>query len=108
MILKIYGNNEDTQKLFDITVESLDELGLSEFIKIEKIFDEKYKEELAITAEPAFCIEEESIELKDVIFEGFVPEKDEIMGMIMSMVGGEDDGCGGSCDGCGHGGSCHI
>lgn len=107
MILKIYWNNTDSQKLFDITKESLDELWLSDFISLENVFNPEYKEELGITAEPAFCIEEESIEFRDVIFEGFVAEKSEIISILMSIIWWEDEGCGWSCEGCGHNWSCH-
>lgn len=107
MIIKIYWNNDETQKLFDITNESLEELWLREFINLEKNYDPKFAEELSITLEPAFCIEEDTIELKTVIFEWFIPEKTEITSMLMSIVWWEEDWCWWSCDWCGHWGSCH-
>lgn len=100
MIIKIYWNNSDSQKLFDTTNEVLNELWLNEFIKLEQTHDLIYKEELGITQEPAFCIEEESIEFKDIIFEWFVPEKDEVTSMIMSIIWWEDGWCSSWCDSC--------
>ena len=69
MKIKIFGNSTEAQKLFDVTKQSLDDLGLSDFVSIETIFSEEYKKELNISKEPAFCVEEEMIEFKDVIFE---------------------------------------
>ncbi|MCK9271979.1 hypothetical protein M0P65_00335 [Candidatus Gracilibacteria bacterium] len=110
MIIKIYGNNEEAKKLLSITQESLDDLGLSEFIKAENVDGAEYAKELSITKDSAFCIEEETIGFKDVIFEGIVPEKAEITSLLMSIIGGEEDsGCSsGGCHGCGSSGSCGI
>ncbi len=108
MIIKIFWSSADSQKLFEITNEVLNELWIWEFITLERTEDANYKEELAITAEPAFCIEEESIEFKDVIFEWMVPEKSDITNMILSIVWWEEDWCGGwSCDWCWHWWGCH-
>lgn len=100
----IYWSNADSTQLLNIVKESLEDLGLSEFIALETSSDENVKTELGITAEPAFIIEEESIEFKDVIFEGIVPEKEEITSMFMSIIGGGEDtwsSCGsGWCGGC--------
>jgi hypothetical protein len=98
----IYWSNDDSTKLFDLAKESLEDLGLSEFITIDTSSDENVKTALWITAEPAFIIEEESIEFKDVIFEGIVPEKEEITSMFMSIIGGWEEQWGG--DSCGSGG----
>lgn len=97
----IYWSNEDSTNLLNIVKESLEDLGLSEFIALETSADENLKTELGITAEPAFIIEEESIEFKDVIFEGLVPEKEEITSMFMSIIGGGEES---GADSCGSGG----
>lgn len=49
--------------------------------------DESYKMELGITENPALCIEEESIDFRDVIFQGIIPEKAEIKSLLTSIVG---------------------
>jgi hypothetical protein len=67
--------------------------------------------ELGITENPALCIEEESIEFRDVIFQGIIPEKAEIKSLLISIVGGEESGgdsCGtGGCGSCSTAGGCH-
>jgi len=72
--------------------------------------DESYKMELGITENPALCIEEESIDFRDVIFQGIIPEKAEIKSLLTSIVGWEEsewESCGtGGCGSCGTGG-CH-
>lgn len=100
----IYWSNSDATNLTNIVKESLEDLGLSEFISLENNSDESLKTELWINSDSAFIIEEESIEFKDVIFEGIVPEKEEIVSMFMSIIGwGEESGssCGsGWCGSC--------
>lgn len=83
----VYWANEDSTKLFNIVKESLEDLWLGEFIPLETSNEESLKEELSITKEPAFIIEEESIEFKDMIFEWIIPEKEEISSMFMSIIG---------------------
>lgn len=48
--------------------------------------DENLKQELNISKQPALIIEEDSIGFKDSIFEGMVPEVDEIKSMLISIV----------------------
>lgn len=86
MDIKIYWNDENSKELFSKVQNALIELWLEEFIKLEKTNDEKLKEELNITKEPALIIEEESIDFKDVIFEWIVPEEDEIKSMLVSII----------------------
>lgn len=63
--------------------------------------------ELGITENPALAIEEESIDFRDMIFQGEVPAYDEIKSMFISILGDDTDGhgCGDSC-GTGGCGSC--
>lgn len=42
--------------------------------------------ELGVTANPALCIEESSIDFRDMIFEGVVPEKQELVSMFASIL----------------------
>lgn len=106
MKIKIYGNNTDTNTLFEKVNFAIDELWLNDFISAEITIDENLKNELNISKEPALVIEEESIEFKDMIFEWIVPEIDELKSMFVSIVWGwEWSGWG--CDGnCGSGCSC--
>lgn len=97
--------------LFNRTSEVLWELGLSDIVKIQEKNDEAYKIELGITENPALCIEEESIDFRDVIFQGIIPEKPEIRSLLVSIVWGEEssgDSCGtGGCGSCSTTGGCH-
>ena len=109
MKIKIVGSGTEVDTLFILTEEVLGDLGFSELITIEKTDDTTYKTELGITQNPALAIEEESIDFRDMIFEGVIPEKQEIVSLLISIIGGESSGdsCGtGGCGDCGSGG-CH-
>ena len=103
----IYGSDDNTKLLEERVKSCLEEVGLTDFITLEKSQDEAIKTELSITKEPALVIEEEAIDFKDMIFEGMVPEADEIQSMFVSIIGWgqwgwcgskEDDGsCGTGC-----------
>jgi len=107
MKIKIYGNNEKTTELLAKVKASLEELGLSDFIKLEETHDEKFKIEFDIKEEPALIIEEESIDFRDMIFEGIVPNDEELKSMFVSIIGGEGwwgcstGWCGDCSSGCG-------
>lgn len=66
-------------------MQSLETLDLDATVEVEIFNDESYKEELGIKEDPALCIEEESINFKDMIFEGVVPEVDEMTTMFLSI-----------------------
>jgi len=87
MKIIVYWSEEKRLDLIKTLSISLDELGLTDFIKVEETFEEKVKEEMWIKEEPALIIEEESIDFKDIIFEGQTPPEDEIKAMIISIVG---------------------
>jgi hypothetical protein len=55
-------------------------------VKVETTNDASYKLELGITKNPALAIEEESIEFRDMIFEGEIPAYDEIKSMFISIL----------------------
>lgn len=94
MKIKIYWAEENTNELLNKVKSSLDELGLSDFIKVETTIDEGLKKELNITKEPALIVEEEAIEFKDTIFEWIVPEDEELKSMFISIIWGwEAWGC---------------
>lgn len=105
----IYWSPENTETLQEKVLFSLDELGLSDFIQVEISQDETIKNELNIIKEPALIIEEESIDFKDTIFEGIIPDAEEIKSMFISIIGGESGGSCGSKDenwSCGTGCAC--
>lgn len=103
MKVKIYGAPESREELLKKVQNSLEELGLSDFIEVEETHDEKLKTELSIEKEPALIVEEESIDFKDTIFEGMIPSDEEIKSMFISIIGGGDasscapGGCGSWC-----------
>lgn len=107
MKIKIYGTNDMTAELLEKVKKSLEELGLSDFIKVESTDAEEFKTEFDIKQEPALIIEEESIDFRDMIFEGIVPEDEELKSMFISIIGGESGGscwtgwCGDCSSGCG-------
>lgn len=107
MKIKIYGSNDKTDQLLAKVKSSLEELGLSDFIKLEASTDESLKTEFDIKEEPALIIEEESIDFRDMIFEGIVPEDEELKSMFVSIIGWESGWscwtgwCGDCSSGCG-------
>lgn len=88
MKVNIFWSEENTKELLDKVNKSLDELGLSDFIKVETTNDENLKNELGIKNEPALIVEEESIDFKDTIFEWIIPSDEEIKAMFISIIGG--------------------
>ncbi len=111
MQIVIVGSGSPASDLFTRTSEILAELWLTGVVSIREQNDEAYKMELGITENPALCIEEESIDFRDVIFQGITPEKTEIKSLLMSIVWGEEsegDSCGtGGCGSCSTAGGCH-
>ena len=87
MEVKIFWKWDDTQKLLWKVKSILEELGLTDFIKVENTDDIKLKEELKIEKEPALIVVEESIDFKDTIFEWIVPEDEELRSMFVSIIG---------------------
>ena len=110
MQVKIYWEWEKSSELTSKVKYILDELGLVDFIKVEETNSEDLKNELNIKEMPALIIEEEAIDFKDIIFEGIIPEDDELKSMFTSIIGGWETGwsCGSlEADGsCGTGCSC--
>lgn len=105
MIIHILGSGSELDELSELVNKSLRELALDDAVSIKTSNDEAIKMELGITQNPALAIEEESIDFKDMIFEGEVPEYDEIKSMFISILGDDDDGMGGCSSGsCGSGG----
>jgi len=57
-------------------------------VGVENSTDTTLKSELGISESSALVIEEESIDFKDMIFEGMIPEDEEIKSMFFSIIGG--------------------
>lgn len=87
MKVYIWGSGDSAQKLHEQVKVSLDELWLIDFIELHQTEDEWFQVELDIKESPALVIEEESINFKDLIFEGMIPEAEEIKAMFLSIIG---------------------
>ena len=95
MKVYVYGSWEESKKLQSKISLVLEELGLTDFVAVENTVDEALKTELNISEESALVIEEESIDFKDMIFEGIIPEDEELKSMFISIIGGWSGwGCG--------------
>ena len=110
MLVKIFGEWEQTEKLYNKVQLVLEELWLIDFISLEKTNDENLKKELEFSKTPALIIEEESIDFKDVIFDWTIPEEDELKSMFVSIIWwGEMDSCApSSCSSCGSASVCGV
>ncbi len=97
MIIKLVGSGEPLNELQNLIARALGELSLDDAVQIESTDDAAYKMELGITENPALAIEEESIDYKDMIFQGEVPEYDEIKSMFISILGDDESSHGGGC-----------
>lgn len=113
MIIQLVGSGTELENLKNLVEKALSELALDDAVTVKTTDDSAYKMELGITQNPALAIEEESIDFKDMIFEGEVPEYEEIKSMFVSILGDEDEGMGGcgscstgSCGTCGDEGAC--
>lgn len=82
----IWGSWAQADELNAKIVLVLEELGLTDFVTIDKTESAEMKEELKISEESALIIEEESINFKDMIFEGMVPESEELKSMFISII----------------------
>ena len=105
MEVKIFWKGADAKTLLQKVKNTLEELGLSDFIKVETTQSEELQKELGIQKEPALIIEEESIDFKDTIFEWMIPSDEELKSMFISIVWWQS---GGGCApwGCGSWCSC--
>ncbi len=105
MKVVLFGEWDKTKQLEEKVKMVLTELGLVDMVELKMTTDEDYKKELDIKEMPALIIEEESIDFKDIIFEGLVPEEDELKSMFVSIIWGWSEwGC--APEGCGSGCSC--
>jgi len=87
MEVKIIWTWENSQKLEKLTQEVVKELELDDFLKISLLdLEDKTKQLLNITKNPAFIICEPELDFEDLIFEWFIPEKEDLKNMILSLV----------------------
>ncbi len=105
MLIRIVGTSPDTDTLLSRVQASLEELGLLSHTTVEVYDTSEYREQMKITTVPALCIEEESINFRDMIFEGVIPEQTEITSLFISLFGGESQNKT-SCGTCSTGGGC--
>ena len=98
MKVYIWWSGDEASKLLEQVQVSLNELWLIDFIELISSDDIVLKNELHIKSTPALIIEEESINFKDMIFEGIIPEADEIKAMFLSIIGSSGGGGCGSKD----------
>ncbi len=103
----IWWDSDESSRLHTQVQLVLDELGLTGFVTIDTNCDTWLQKDLGIQKDPALVIEEESIDFKDMIFEGMIPPEEELKSMFFSIIGGNTWGWGNcSPEGCGSGCSC--
>lgn len=99
MRIALIGSGDKLDQLKILVQKALAELAIDDAVTVYTTDDAAYKMELGITQNPALAIEEESIEFRDMIFQGDIPEYSEIQSMFLSILGDETDneglsGCG--------------
>lgn len=86
MIITLVGSGTELENLQNLVQRALVDLSLDDAVSVKTTDDAAYKMELGITENPALAIEEESIDFRDMIFQGEVPEYDEIRSMFISIL----------------------
>lgn len=107
MNIVLIGEGAELDELRSAVTASLERNNLSSVITLSESNDPSYKLELGITQNPALAIEETTIDFRDMIFEGMVPDADELDAMFVSILG-EDEShhSGGGCGTCSTEGGC--
>lgn len=105
MIIQLIGSGEPLQDLHTLVEKALKELMLDDAVSVNLSDDAAMKLELGITENPAFAIEEESINFRDMIFQGEIPEYEEIKSMFISILWDDDEWMNG-CWSCSSAGGC--
>jgi hypothetical protein len=90
MKIIVYWNDEKAIELYNKVTLALEELWLSDFIDLEKSFDEELKTKLDISKTPSLIVEEENIDFIDVIFSWIVPSDEEIKSVIVGIIWGSE------------------
>ncbi len=104
MIIKLVWSGNELTELENLVNKALSELTLDDAVAVQTTDDANYKLELGIDQNPALAIEEESIDFRDMIFQGEIPAYDEIKSMFISILGDEEESSGSCGTGCGTGG----
>jgi ribosomal protein L30/L7E len=97
MLIRIVGTWPDADTLLSRVQASLEELGLLSHTAVELYDTPEYREQMKIVEPIALCIEEESINFRDMIFEGVTPEQSELTSLFISLFGAGEEkqgGCG--------------
>lgn len=108
MIIRVVGSSPDADTLLSRVQASLEELGLLSHATVELHDTPEYREEMKITNLPALCIEESSINFRDMIFEGVVPEQKELVSLFISLFGAGGEEKKGGCGTCSTDGGCET
>lgn len=90
MLIRIVGTSPDADTLFTRVQASLEELGLISHTTVEIYDTPDYRDLMKITTLPALCIEESSIDFRDMIFEGVIPEHSELVSLFVSLFGSDE------------------
>ena len=69
MLIRLVGTSPEVDTLFARVQASLEELGLLSHTTVEIYDTPEYREAMNIKNTPALCIEEETIQFRDMIFE---------------------------------------
>lgn len=107
MLLRIVGPSPDADELLKRVQVSLEELGLLSHTKVEIHDTPAYRKTMKIKNLPALCIEESEIDFSDMLFEGLIPEQEELTNLFISLFGSEEGAKKGSCGDC-TGGGCET
>ena len=93
MLIRLVGSGAELASLSEVVKKAITTLAITDFVEVHETDDAAYKQELGISANPALCIEESSIDFRDMIFEGMIPAEDELLSMFSSIfgVGGEEE-----------------
>lgn len=91
MLIRIVGTSPDSDTLLSRVQASLEELGLLSHTTVELYDIPEYREQMKIQNLPALCIEEESINFRDMIFEGVIPEHAELVSLFISLFGSGEE-----------------
>lgn len=103
MKVVIWWDTDQSVELMARVRGVLEDLWLTDFVQVENTNDKGIQSELWIKEDSALVIEEESIDFKDMIFEGLVPADEELKSMFVSIIGWGGSGwcapewCGSGC-----------
>lgn len=100
MNIVLHGSGESLSQLKSLVQASLSELKYDSLVTLSVREDSQYALDLGITQSPALCVEETSIDFRDMIFEGIIPERSELDAMFRSILGTDEASSSGGCGTC--------